>query len=224
MPRPPTAELSLRHLPDISDTSFQISFADNSADLLLATHDDFLDGADDSIGPGNSGQDYLTLSQLTPKPRPRTNITTAIPASTLPRPRNNESRPIPDHRTMFTPRNLKAANRQRTPRATVKVEPESTKRINVTALAINERPSGRLHRREAKIDQFSGAGAIGQSDPGSILPTTEENAVPISREVQTRNVKKEHKTPVSDIDPDDPAQRSFILYIFCCGLLHRSRR
>ena len=211
MPRPPTAELSLRHLPDISDTSFQISFADNSADLLLATHDDFLDGADDSMGPGNSGQDYLTLSQLTPKPRPRTNITTATPASTLPRPRNNESRPIPDHRTTFTRENLKAAaNRQRTPRATVKVEPESTKRINVTALAINQRPSERLLRSEAKTDQFSGAGVIGQSDPGSILPTTDDNAVlpgTASREMRLRNVKKEHKTPVSDIEPDDPAQR-----------------
>lgn len=82
-----TSELSLHHLPDLSESdtsfSFQIPHTVTSADLLTNTHlnlndtDDFFDGVheeDDSFS--NSGtpkridtaDEPLTLSMLTPKP------------------------------------------------------------------------------------------------------------------------------------------------------------
>ena len=205
MPRPLTADLSLRHLPDISETSFQISFADNSADQLLATDDHFLDGADDSIGPGNSGQDYLTLSQLTPKPRPRTTLVTrATPVSTLPRPHGEETRPIPDAKLLTRPKAVK-----RTPRPTRKIEYESTAANNTTALA-NDAPTPGRHPTNANEEILSGPSLSRRSDPAnddSMLPTG-DYALPgtaSSHVVRSLNVKKEFKSSVSDIGSDGPA-------------------
>jgi hypothetical protein len=77
MPPQEIAEISLRHLPDISDISFQIPSADDYGERLLANDDDdFLRGADDSIdAPTPEKTEYkpLTLSQLTPKPKPKPN-------------------------------------------------------------------------------------------------------------------------------------------------------
>jgi hypothetical protein len=219
MPRPLTAELSLRHLPDISDTSFQISFADNSADQLLATDDDFLHGADDSIGPGNSGQDYLTLSQLTPKPRPRTTpVTVATPVSTMPRPRGDETRPIQDskshERTTFTrPKAVK-----RTPLATRKIELESAT-ANITALAIDASTPSCRHPGKANEEILSGASASRRSDPAdddSILPTIGDNeALPriaSPHVVRSLRVKKLFKSSVSDIESDGPVYNTELIF------------
>lgn len=68
-------EISLRHLPDQSDSSlsFQIPQAANVADLLLADADDFLNGNEFSFTtpapPKTILDEPLTLSQLTPTPR-----------------------------------------------------------------------------------------------------------------------------------------------------------
>ena len=78
MTHPPGTEISFRHLPDLSDVSFsfQIPVA-TSGDLLLADDDDFFQGtgADDSlITPAaiRTVHEPLTLSEITPKPKPRT--------------------------------------------------------------------------------------------------------------------------------------------------------
>ncbi|KAF8890097.1 hypothetical protein BD779DRAFT_1671460 [Infundibulicybe gibba] len=69
-------DLSLRHLPDISDTSFSFQLpAASSVDLLL-TDDaaDFFQGADDSMlatpALARTAHQALTLSELTPKRQP----------------------------------------------------------------------------------------------------------------------------------------------------------
>ncbi|KAF5384862.1 hypothetical protein D9615_000920 [Tricholomella constricta] len=69
------AELSLRHLPDISDASFSFQIPNflSQEDLLLADDDDvsFFRGANDSMTtPGLSriAASPLTLSELTPRP------------------------------------------------------------------------------------------------------------------------------------------------------------
>ncbi|KAF9458035.1 hypothetical protein BDZ94DRAFT_1336099 [Collybia nuda] len=72
-------ELSLRHLPDISNSSFSFQIPSTSTgDLLLANSnddDDFFQNADDTIStPGPSrtiSQQPLTLSELTPKVQSR---------------------------------------------------------------------------------------------------------------------------------------------------------
>jgi len=73
-----TSDLSLRHLPDVSQSnaslSFEIPLIVNSADLLLADNsDDFLRGVDSSLTtpppPKRILDSPLTLSELTPTPR-----------------------------------------------------------------------------------------------------------------------------------------------------------
>ena len=67
-------ELSLRHLPDVSDTSFsfQIPGTVKEDNLLAQDHQDFFGGVDFSpptlkISPSQS-KENLTISQLTPRP------------------------------------------------------------------------------------------------------------------------------------------------------------
>ena len=66
-------ELSLRHLPDVSDTSFsfQIPGTVKEENLLAQDDQDFFGGVDLSPPPLNfrpSAKENLTISQLTPKP------------------------------------------------------------------------------------------------------------------------------------------------------------
>lgn len=79
--------ISLRHLPDLSQSDASLSFqipatAAVSADLLLADDSDFLLHAAEltfttppptarNLSPHHANHDKLTLSQLTPMPRPR---------------------------------------------------------------------------------------------------------------------------------------------------------
>jgi hypothetical protein len=89
MSQPSPTELSLRHLPDLSESSFQIPLADSS--FLLSDDDDdadadFFQGADDSLGtpvPPRIIHEPLTLSQLTPKPAATTTADDALPAPFL---------------------------------------------------------------------------------------------------------------------------------------------
>lgn len=97
-----TSEISLRHLPDISESdasfSFQIPQVVNSADLLLANTDDndfFGNGQDDSFAtpapPKRILDNPLTLSQLTPKPQ-ESAITPALSSSPSRPKQNTKSR------------------------------------------------------------------------------------------------------------------------------------
>ncbi|PPQ72415.1 hypothetical protein CVT24_002986 [Panaeolus cyanescens] len=66
-------ELSLRHLPDVSDASFSFQIPGAiSAENLLADDDDFFRGGVDvsleTIASPRKANDLLTLSQLTPRP------------------------------------------------------------------------------------------------------------------------------------------------------------
>jgi uncharacterized membrane protein len=93
MPRPSASEqalmeLSLRHLPDLSDASFEIPRGLESEDLLAHENDGFLTGADDSLitppreheprtfiqptpPQSTAAPQPLTLEELTPKPMSR---------------------------------------------------------------------------------------------------------------------------------------------------------
>ncbi|KAI3595789.1 small nucleolar ribonucleoprotein complex subunit utp14 [Moniliophthora roreri] len=67
-------ELSLRHLPDLSDSSFSFQIpAQHEGNLLLADDEDFLRDADDfsltaTPAPHRVRREALTVSQVTPKP------------------------------------------------------------------------------------------------------------------------------------------------------------
>ncbi|KAF8167217.1 hypothetical protein B0H34DRAFT_680868 [Crassisporium funariophilum] len=67
-------ELSLRHLPDVSDNSFSFQIPGTVPnDYLLAEDDaDFFRGADALASPPITTTRLLTLSQLTPRPMPET--------------------------------------------------------------------------------------------------------------------------------------------------------
>lgn len=64
-------DLSLRHLPEMSDTSFSFQMPAESAHDLLADDEDFFQGVDDILTtplPQRTLERPLTLSQLTPRP------------------------------------------------------------------------------------------------------------------------------------------------------------
>lgn len=66
-------ELSLRHLPDVSDSSFSFQIPGGGDNLLADDDLDFFKGADVSIAPLGSppttAEPLFTLSQLTPRPK-----------------------------------------------------------------------------------------------------------------------------------------------------------
>ncbi|KAG5649946.1 hypothetical protein H0H81_001365 [Sphagnurus paluster] len=109
-------ELSLRHLPDISDSSFSFQIPDSlsKADLLLGDDDmSFLRDTNDSEStPVKAAPDPLTLSQITPRPmhalstvlQDQPKDTEAIPTLGIPLKPNLERTPHGIAKTMLKTR------------------------------------------------------------------------------------------------------------------------
>ncbi len=121
-----TEGLSLRHLPDLSDASFQIPVAaSRSGDLLLAETDvDFFRAIDTSLdtpGPPRAKHVHepLTLSELTPVPRHVISVSVAAasaqPLSIFGRPSDStDPRPFGDGLADRIPKKLHEKPKPRT--------------------------------------------------------------------------------------------------------------
>ncbi|KAJ7756613.1 hypothetical protein B0H16DRAFT_687607 [Mycena metata] len=90
------SELSLRHLPDLSDASFSFQIpTDSSDDLLRADSTDFFGGPGSLLGsPSRTNDAPLTLSDLTPLPKATAGLYGSTPVqkatkSLLPTTRSN---------------------------------------------------------------------------------------------------------------------------------------
>ncbi|KII93090.1 hypothetical protein PLICRDRAFT_379495 [Plicaturopsis crispa FD-325 SS-3] len=107
---PSAAELSLRHLPDISDASFQIpvDLSTASGEFLLGNdNDDFLKAADDSLltpAPLKRHYEPLTLAELTPKPKTRKDAPATVKETRTPDIRDEYSQTVKKPSVLTTTR------------------------------------------------------------------------------------------------------------------------
>jgi len=191
---PSTSE---RHLSDLSDTSFQIPLGADFSDLLLASNDvdDFLKGSNDYMdtpAPEKTEREPLTLSQLTPRPKPRSDFAVtmkSVSSTTFQKP-NLQIEPARDEsKNQPTIAGTKIIRYQ----TTRKVEPKPMNSDDCTApmarCSSGQPPYRRMKEAHASASSQSAAAEL-------VLPNIVNSSVVAPQVAHPLSVKN-HKKPVS---------------------------